>query len=593
MTLRSNYDKFPVVPISASPSGCLVGWSAIIDAIIVAINERLRGVSQNARTVLCVEYYPGVFDGPVEQALATGLCPSLAVRTSDLFKNPCEVDAMVAQYLGDDPVFGRMNGIVVDDFFDPQKLAAARESIAKSRGLVLVAGTGAALVVSEADVLIFADMARWEIQMRYRRNQIGNLGANNASASAAEKYKRAYFVDWRAADRLKQKVFSEIDFLLDTNDPNTPKMISGDALREGLCIAAHRPFRVVPYFDPGPWGGHWMEKVCGLSPEGVPNHAWCFDCVPEENSMLLGFGSVKVEIPSINLVFQHPRELLGEAVHARFGKEFPIRFDFLDTMGGGNLSLQVHPLTEYIQDKFGMNYTQDESYYLLDAGDDGCVYLGLREDINGEAMLRDLRAAQSGGPPFPAESYINVWPAKKHDHFLLPAGSIHCSGKNSMVLEISSTPYIFTFKLWDWGRLGLNGLPRPIHLDHGEANIQWDRTTNWVHRNLVNQITPLGSGEGWREERTGLHEREFIETRRHWFTGAVPHRGTGGVNVLNLVEGREAVVESPTGAFEPFVVHYAETFIVPAAAGDYIIRPFGEAEGKECGTIKAFVRTNP
>ena len=593
MTLRSNYDKFPVVPVSASPSGCQVGWSAIIDAIIVAINERSRGVSQNARTVLCVEYYPGVFDAPVEHALAAGLCPSLAVRTSDLFKNPCEVDAMVTQYLGDDPVFGRMNGIVVDDFFDPHKLAAARESIAKSGGLVLVVGTGAALVVSEADVLIFADMARWEIQMRYRRNQIGNLGANNASATVAEKYKRAYFVDWRAADRLKQKVFPEIDFLLDTNDRNMPKMISGDALREGLRIAAHRPFRVVPYFDPGPWGGHWMEEVCGLSPEGVPNHAWCFDCVPEENSMLLGFGNVKVEIPSINLVFQHPHELLGEAVHARFGKEFPIRFDFLDTMGGGNLSLQVHPLTEYIQDKFGMNYTQDESYYLLDAGDDGCVYLGLREDINREAMLRDLRAAQNGGPPFPAESYINVWPAKKHDHFLLPAGSIHCSGKNSMVLEISATPYIFTFKLWDWGRLGLNGLPRPIHLDHGEANIQWDRTTNWVRRNLVNQITPLGSGEGWREERTGLHEREFIETRRHWFTGAVPHRGTGGVNVLNLVEGREAVVESPTGAFDPFVVHYAETFIVPAAAGDYVIRPFGEAEGKECGTIKAFVRTNP
>jgi len=35
------------------------------------------------------------------------------------------------------------------------------------------------------------------------------------------------------------------------------------------------------------------------------------------------------------------------------------------------------------------------------------------------------------------------------------------------------------------------------------------------------------------------------------------------VNVLNLVEGEEAIVESPTGGFEPFVIHYAETFIVP------------------------------
>ncbi|HKB98765.1 MAG TPA: hypothetical protein VKD23_08265, partial [Terriglobales bacterium] len=271
MTVRSNYDKSPVVPVSASDCDCRVGWSAIIEAM----SERLRGASQNPRTILCVECYPGVFEDQVDQALAAGLHPGLTVRTNNLFKNPREVDVMVEHYLGDDPVFGRMNDIAVGDFFDPQKLAAARESIARSRGLVFVVGTGARHVVSEADVLVYADMARWEIQMRYRRNEIGNLGADNAPATTAVKYKRAYFVDWRAADRLKQKLFHEIDFLLDTNDPNTPKMISGDALREGLRITAHRPFRVVPYFDPGPWGGHWMEKICGLSPEGAPNHAWC------------------------------------------------------------------------------------------------------------------------------------------------------------------------------------------------------------------------------------------------------------------------------------------------------------------------------
>ena len=164
-----------------------------------------------------------------------------------------------------------------------------------------------------------------------------------------------------------------------------------------------------------------------------------------------------------------------------------------------------------------------------------------------------------------------------------------------MVLEISATPYIFTFKMWDWGRLGLDGKPRPIHLAHGLANIQWDRTTAWVRDHLVNQVTPVAQGDGWREERTGLHEREFIETRRHWFTGPAPH-DTGGlergsVNVLNLVEGEEAGIESPDRAFEPFVVHYAETFIVPAAVGRYTIRPHGAAIGRECATIKASIRT--
>ena len=101
----------------------------------------------------------------------------------------------------------------------------------------------------------------------------------------------------------------------------------------------------------------------------------------------------------------------------------------------------------------------------------------------------------------------------------------------------------------------------------------------------------MEASDGWREERTGLHEREFIETHRHWFTKSVPHHTRGGVNVLNLVAGEEAVVESPDAAFKPFVVHYAETFIVPAIVGSYTIRPHGPSIGSECATVKAFVRT--
>ena len=212
----------------------------------------------------------------------------------------------------------------------------------------------------------------------------------------------------------------------------------------------------MPFFDPGPWGGSGWSEVIGLEPVG-DNYAWCFDCVPEENSLLLDVDGTVVEIPAMDLVLTRPRELLGPRTFARFGAEFPIRFDFLDTMGGGNLSLQVHPLTDYIHDIFGMTYTQDESYYMLDAGEDAGVYLGLRDDTDVDQMFRELAAAQDGRHPFHAEEYVNVFPAAKHDHFLIPAGTVHCSGANSMVLEISATPYIFTFKMWDWGRVGLDG----------------------------------------------------------------------------------------------------------------------------------------
>lgn len=581
MERKSNYDKSPIIPVSTSGGDCWESWPAILD--------RLRACTTETDCVICIECYPGVVELTLRKTLEQGLQPAAIEMTTDLLKSSPAIEQMVGDVLGDDPVFGRMNGIQIEDFFDEGKLENARERATNwKQGLLLVIGTGASLVAPEPDVLIYADMARWEIQQRQRRNAIGNFGVDNLQESAGLKYKRAFFVDWRAADRLKASLISGIDFWLDTNG-EIPKLVTGRSMRGALSRLVHRPFRVVPYFDPGPWGGHWMEEVCDL-PKDVPNHAWCFDCVPEENSLLFAFGSTCVEVPAMNLTLLHPRELLGHGVYSQFGAEFPIRFDFLDTMGGGNLSLQVHPKTQYIWDKFGMKYTQNESYYLLDAAEDGSVYLGVKNQVNRDAMITELQAAQEDGHTFRAEAYVNKFPAKKHDHFLIPAGTIHCSGKNSMVLEISATPYIFTFKLWDWDRLGLDGLPRPIHIDHGLMNIAWDRDTDWVRRNLINQIEPVAEGPGWREERTGLHQLEFIETRRHWFTGPTPHESQGTVNVLNLVEGEEAVVESPTNAFDPFVVHYAETFIVPAAVGAYRILPVGESNGKRCATIKASVR---
>ncbi len=575
----SNYDKYPRIAVTADSSECHSGWAAIV--------ERLRGASEPGCTI-CIECYPGIFEEEIASALKDFFPAAQLFRTRDCLKQPSNIEAMVARDLSDDPVFGRLSGLDLVDFFDSSRLADLKHILAGSN-FVVILGTGALLVVEQPDVLVFADVARWEIQRRQRQRRVANLGAENLQASAAEKYKRAFFLDWRVADKFKKQVLPQLDWLLDTNEPGQPKMISGAAFRRALKHVVSRPFRVRPFFDPGPWGGQWMRKVCDL-PAEPPNYAWCFDCVPEENSLLLAFGDLTIEVPAIDLVFSHPRELLGEAVHARFGTEFPIRFDFLDTMEGGNLSLQVHPLTEYIAEHFGMHYTQDESYYLLDSSEDACVYLGLKEDVDRARMISDLRSAQNGGLPFPADQYVNRWPANKHDHFLIPAGTIHCSGRNSMVLEISATPYIFTFKLWDWGRLGLDGRPRPIHLDQGIHNIQWDRTTAWVKEELIGQVKLVNQGPGWTEERTGLHEREFIETRRHWFTSKVPHYTSGGVNVLNLVEGCEAVVESPQGKFEPFAIHYAETFIVPAATGAYTIRPTAATE-KPLATIKAFVRT--
>lgn len=581
--MPSTYDKFPSVRVSGFDDACSAGWQAI--------GQRLASTSKRC-TIIAVDTYPGTLDDELLPALQAQLQPTLTVLAKDALRSESAIlDLTAREFWAEDAVLGRMTTRTLIDLFDPNRLAELRSRILLPRaGIVLLYGVGASLLC-QPDVIVYADLARWEIQRRQRAKLVHGIGVNDAQLSTWEQYKRGFFIDWRLADRHKRTIWNRIDFLLDANTPGEPKLVSMDAINAGLDACVKRPFRVVPFFDPGVWGGQWMKDVCDL-PREAKNYAWCFDCVPEENSLLLQFGAHRVEIPSIDLVFQKPVKLLGEAVFGWFGAEFPIRFDFLDTMDGGNLSLQVHPLTQYIQETFGMPYTQDESYYLLDAGADASVYLGFKPDVDRDAFIDALEAAQaSADAPLDVERFVNKLPAKKHDHFLIPAGTIHCSGKNAMVLEISATPYIFTHKLWDWGRLDLDGKPRPISIHHGRHNLQFDRDTNYVTSRLVNHLEPIATGDGWREERTGLHDAEFIETRRHWFTKSVTHHTCAGVNVLNLIEGEQITVESPTDGFEPFVVHYAETFIVPASVGAYTIRPSGPSVGKECATIKALVRT--
>lgn len=577
----SNYDKYPYSDTGFDATNCAVGWDEIA--------SHLPSPTPGIPYILCVECYPGVFEKELEAALTFRIKPAQVIHASEAYKASQNLVAQFEKELTEDPVFGRISSAHIHDFFDDSKLQALHSTIKQSKGLVLILGTGASLIAPTSDCLIYADMARWELQRRQRANQIGNLGLDNLDSRASEKYKRAFFLDWRVADRLKLDILSRADFVLDTNTTDSPKLITGEVFHAALLRALASPLRLVPFFDPGPWGGQWMKEKFDL-PDGTPNYAWCFDCVPEENSLMLGFGDRRFEIPAQDLVLLHPDTLMGTAAHDRFGLDFPIRFDLLDTVGGGNLSFQVHPLTEYIQSNFGMTYTQDESYYLLDAEPDAVVYLGVKDGIDPATMQSDLQAAHKGGAAFPVENFTNRISAKKHDHFLIPAGTPHCSGAGSMVLEISATPYIFTFKLWDWARLGLDGRPRPIHLEHGLQNIQWSRTTAWVEQELVNTIAPIACGPGWTEERTGLHELEFIETRRHWFSGPVTHDTHSTVNVLNLVEGSAAWIESPESRFPSFVVHYAETFLIPAAVGIYTIRPANE--GETCATLKAYVRTS-
>lgn len=577
---KSKYDKKPAVTIEK-------GWMKKEWNTILAC---LSAETKNKK-VITIDSYTGVHYTELKSRFSK-INHTLFIDTKDVFKTESEIVAMTQPFIKTDALFGYYTNLAIEDYFDAEKLSAVRQKVSETNGTVIIFGCGAQ-AIAKGDTVIYADMPRREIQLRMRRGEVQGLGVDNSREPFSFQYKRGLFNDWKVQDKHKKNIYHEVDFWLDTVEKACPKMIDKATFFSGMDKASSQPFRVVPFFDPAPWGGQWMKEVCGLDPDKI-NYGWCFDCVPEENSLMLEVEGVKFEMPSVNLVYLRSKQLLGAPVEARFGKEFPIRFDFLDTMGGGNLSLQVHPTTEFARENFGLTYTQDESYYIVDAKEDTFVFLGLKTGIQPREMIADLEKAQQDPQyVFDVEKYVNKIPVKKHDHFLIPGGTVHCSGKDTMVLEISATPNLFTFKLWDWQRLGLDGKPRPINVQRGKQVIDWNRNTEFVHRELVNDVKIIAENDTCREEKTGLHQNEFIETRRHRFTHKVTHYTNNSVNVLNLVGGESVIVESPLGAFEPMIVHYAETFIVPAAVKTYTIRPYGNAEGQECITIKAFVRFNP
>jgi mannose-6-phosphate isomerase class I len=232
-----------------------------------------------------------------------------------------------------------------------------------------------------------------------------------------------------------------------------------------------------------------------------------------------------------------------------------------------------------------MPFTQDETYYILDCKDNSHVYLGFTEDINPEQFHEELKRSERESIPVDIERYVRKFPAKKHDLFLIPNGTIHASGRNNLVLEISSAPYIFTFKMYDWLRLDLDGRPRPINIEHGMKNADFGRKGAIVDKELISRPYILTRNEDETIEHLPTHPLHFYDVHRHTFEKSINIRTQGKFHVWMLVEGSSVLLETEAGMKQRF--NYAETFVVPANAQSCTITN----EGKEKAVmVKAFVK---
>jgi len=495
--------------------------------------------------------------------VAEGLKP-LWFDISFCYKEESVIDEIIKDSLnGDDPVFGKRYTGNLIDIFDTNKLNLVQPD--KNSDLNIVYGTGAALSNWDAPI-IYLDVPKNEIQYRMRAKSIRNLAASKCNENT-QMYKRFYFVDWPVLNKHKERLLDKIDFVVDEQHIDEISWMTGDDFRAALDAQLQQAFRARPWFEAGIWGGNWMkQKLTGLQPDEV-NYAWSFELITPENGIVFSSNNILLEVSFDFLLFRNNHQLLGKAAK-RFGNDFPIRFDFLDTFDGGNLSIQCHPRTKYIQERFGESFTQDETYYILDCEPDAKVYLGFQENIQPEGFKTALINSQEKGIEINAEDYVQSFSANKHDLFLIPNGTIHASGKNNLVLEISSTPYIFTFKMYDWQRLDLTGKPRPINIEHAFNNLYFDRKGSIVEETLISKPFLLSEGDNYKRYQLPTHPEHFYAVERFEFTGEITIDTNQQCHICMLVEG-DSVDVITNG--KPHHFNYAETFVIPAAVTNYTV----------------------
>jgi mannose-6-phosphate isomerase class I len=471
-----------------------------------------------------------------------------------------------------DPVFARIFEGRVADFFEALPRVSSGDV-----DVSIVFGPGSALVGH--DVLWYADVPKFHALQALRRGEVPNLG-RPAGVPGSER--RLLFVDWPVADRHKQGLAARIDRYFDLTAPAAPRSLDGESLRRSLGALAARPFRTRPTYLPGPWGGQWLRRTLGVETD-APNLAWSYELITPESGILFG-SSDPVEVGFELLMAQQSERVLGAESARRFGLSFPIRFDYLDTLEGGDLSIQCHPSEGYMRETFGLPYTQHETYYVMVTKTGSRIFLGLHDGIDPDSFRAEAERAAAHGDALDPERYLQTHPAEQHRLYLIPAGTPHASGAGNVVLEISATPYLYTLRFYDWLRRDLDGDLRPVHVAHAFSNLDPRRSGEAVRRELIPEPRALRAGEDWVELELGRHPDLFFGVNRLDFEESVIDDTEDRFHVLNLVEGDEA--EIVTGAGATHSLSYAETIVVPASVGSYEIR---RVRGGACRVVKAFV----
>ena len=434
------------------------------------------------------------------------------------------------------------------------------------------------------DVRCWFDITPMNSMLRIRSGQYANLGKKHTGI-INRTIRRCYYCDFENAVQLRKDLFAkgDLDWYVLDNDPANLQLMPFAAFADVCAQLVKYPFRAKPCYLEGVWGGSYMKTQRHL-PENMRNAAWVFDFIPMEVSVLVAAGPELLDINYCSFVHKEGISLMGETCVSKYKGYFPIRFNWDDSYHStGNMSIQCHSGGEFNVLNYNEFGRQDESYYVVVTGHEAKTFIGFKDDADIPAFFREIEAADTEHRPCDYMKYVSYEESKPGLQVMLPAGTIHSSGRNQVILEIGSlTIGSYTYKMYDYLRLDFDGKQRPIHTHLGELNVRQDRRHSVIHDpespEYIVQAPRLDcEGPGWQEYILGENPQMYISLRRLEFDKECRQDTRGEkFHVLTLVDGDHIRIRSAQHPERYFDLDFMEIACVPASMGEYVIENLGK-----------------
>ncbi|HRN51702.1 MAG TPA: class I mannose-6-phosphate isomerase [Anaerolineales bacterium] len=554
--------------------------------------------AQLPKGLLVLDGMPGATITSLVDALRQAAPSAIFQDVSQFYRSPQDIRNILAPYLPmdreSDPelIFGKLFEQSYEPFFDTAALATFLASVPADASTVLYGlGSASAQPHAKAAAVAFIDVTPKDEAWRVFAGQYQCLGSND-EYDLDTTVRQTYFVDNELAVNLRKQLVQGglIDhYLLDSS--LSFSLLSGRSLQAVCEQLKSLPLRAKPVYVEGVWGGQFLQRYRNVPKDLVDKVAWSFELIHTEASLLAQSGEHLIDIPFLTFMAAVAEGVIGSKLHARFGSYLPIRFNYDDTWhSNGNMSIQCHPNDAVARELYGDFAAQHEAYYVVLTGHGAATYCGFRSDADPHKFLELARQSEKDSSLVDYQAYIHGIPSSVGRQILLPAGTVHASGRNQLVLELGTlTMSAYTYKIYDYTRMDITGKPRPLHTKLGEQALHFERDETWVMENIAFEPRPFAHGKGWRELLIGQHEEIFFETHRiEMETGSrYPGDNRGDFCVLTVVDGEAVRIQSVEDPSKAYDAKYLDVILVPASLGRYEVI----AQGKQPVVLhKAFVR---